>query len=51
MFANLGRVQKEREFFARVKKHRVDPSTSSVGNPGKTAHPYLPSSQMTRQIC
>ncbi|SPN96619.1 related to Presequence translocated-associated motor subunit PAM17, mitochondrial [Cephalotrichum gorgonifer] len=24
---------KEREFFARVKRHRVDPRTSSVGNP------------------
>ncbi|PKS06291.1 hypothetical protein jhhlp_007039 [Lomentospora prolificans] len=24
---------KEKEFFARIKKHRVDPSTSSVGNP------------------
>lgn len=26
---------KEVEFFARVKKNRVDPSVSSVGNPGK----------------
>ncbi|KAK0624786.1 presequence translocase-associated motor [Bombardia bombarda] len=24
---------KESQFFARVKKHRVDPSTSSMGNP------------------
>ena len=41
-------IQKEREFFARIKKHRVDPTTSSVGNPGKAAHPYLPAT--TRQI-
>lgn len=27
-------VQKEAEFFARVKKHRVDPTNSSAGNPG-----------------
>ncbi|CAI4216116.1 unnamed protein product [Parascedosporium putredinis] len=26
-------ASKEKEFFARIKKHRVDPSTSSVGNP------------------
>ncbi|KOS20703.1 Presequence translocated-associated motor subunit PAM17 [Escovopsis weberi] len=26
-------MQKESEFFARVKKHRVDPSNSSAGNP------------------
>ena len=27
-------MQKETEFFARVKKHRVDPTNSSAGNPG-----------------
>lgn len=27
-------MKKESEFFARVKKHRVDPSNSSAGNPG-----------------
>jgi len=27
-------IQKEVEFFARVKKNRVDPSNSSAGNPG-----------------
>jgi len=26
---------KESQFFARIKKHRVDPSTSSMGNPGE----------------
>jgi import inner membrane translocase subunit TIM23 len=26
---------KEAQFFARIKKHRVDPSASSMGNPGK----------------
>jgi mitochondrial import inner membrane translocase subunit TIM23 len=25
--------QKEKEFFARIKKYRVDPTTSSLGNP------------------
>lgn len=28
-------MQKESEFFTRVKKHRVDPSNSSAGNPGQ----------------
>lgn len=28
-------VQKETEFFARVKRNRVDPTNSSAGNPGK----------------
>lgn len=28
---------KEAEFFARIKKNRVDPSVSSVGNPGESA--------------
>lgn len=28
-------IGKEKEFFARVKKNRVDPSNSSAGNPGK----------------
>ena len=27
-------LEKESEFFARVKKNRVDPSNSSAGNPG-----------------
>lgn len=26
---------KESQFFARIKKHRVDPSASSMGNPGR----------------
>jgi import inner membrane translocase subunit TIM23 len=26
-------VQKETEFFHRIKKHRVDPTSSSLGNP------------------
>jgi import inner membrane translocase subunit TIM23 len=29
---------KESEFFARIKKHRVDPSASSVRNPGEWCH-------------
>jgi len=28
---------KEAEFFARIKKNRVDPSVSSVGNPGESS--------------
>lgn len=27
-------MKKEKEFFARVKKNRVDPTNSSAGNPG-----------------
>lgn len=27
-------VQKESQFFARIKKNRVDPTNSSTGNPG-----------------
>lgn len=30
-------VQKETEFFARVKRNRVDPTNSSAGNPGMFA--------------
>lgn len=31
--------QKEAEFFARVKKYRVDPSNSSAANPGMPLSP------------
>lgn len=30
-----GDLQKESQFFARIKKNRVDPSNSSTGNPGR----------------
>lgn len=30
----MSNVQKESQFFARIKKNRVDPSNSSTGNPG-----------------
>ena len=33
---------KESEFFARVKKHRVDPSASSVRNPGESKPSSVP---------
>lgn len=32
---------KEAEFFARIKKNRVDPTTSSVQNPGKFVDVWL----------
>lgn len=32
---------KEAEFFARIRKHRVDPTTSSVQNPGMCFFVYL----------
>ena len=32
---------KESEFFARIKKHRVDPSASSVRNPGQFCIPFI----------
>jgi import inner membrane translocase subunit TIM23 len=28
---------KESQFFARIKKHRVDPTSSSMNNPGESA--------------
>lgn len=31
----FGNLQKESQFFARIKKNRVDPSNSSTGNPGR----------------
>lgn len=31
-------LEKESEFFTRVKKNRVDPSNSSAGNPGTYTH-------------
>lgn len=31
-------MQKEKEFFARVKKNRVDPTNSSAGNPGMSRY-------------
>lgn len=37
-------MQKEGEFFARVKKHRADPTNSSAGNPGMYPfHMHFPS--------
>lgn len=33
-------TQKEAQFFARIKKHRVDPSNSSAGNPGTWTLPH-----------
>ncbi len=32
---------KESQFFARIKKNRVDPTASSMGNPGMPALPHL----------
>lgn len=34
--------QKEAQFFARVKKHRADPSNSSASNPGLSSQSNLP---------
>ena len=31
--ANVMGFQKEKDFFARIKKHRVDPSSQSMSNP------------------
>ena len=39
--------QKEAEFFARVKKNRVDPTNSSAANPGESTLSFLP----IRQSC
>lgn len=41
IFLFITAPQKESQFFARIKKNRVDPSGASSGNPGTT---YLPSS-------
>lgn len=32
-------MQKESQFFARIKKNRVDPTNSSTGNPGTIFRP------------
>lgn len=34
-------LQKESQFFARIKKNRVDPSNSSTGNPGRNSPTYF----------
>lgn len=41
-------MAKEAEFFARVRKHRVDPSNSSAGNPGAYPSPCPPT---PRAVC
>lgn len=33
-------TQKESQFFARIKKNRVDPSNDSTGNPGMISFLY-----------
>lgn len=42
--------QKEAQFFARVKKHRADPSNSSASNPGLSPPLLLPPSAMCRVL-
>lgn len=48
---SFGNFQKESQFFARIKKNRVDPSNSSTGNPGRRGFCYWPCANDVLTTC